>query len=34
MVHAARLGSPELTGACPVSAALFRKRLNLAAPIA
>jgi N-acetylglutamate synthase-like GNAT family acetyltransferase len=31
---AALLGSPEFTGACPVSAALFRKRLDRAAPVA
>jgi amino-acid N-acetyltransferase len=31
---AALLGSPEFTVACPVSAALFRKRLDLAAPVA
>jgi amino-acid N-acetyltransferase len=31
---AALLGSPEFTVACPVSAALFRKRLNRATPVA
>ncbi len=31
---AALLGSPEFTGACPVSAALFRMRLVRAAPVA
>jgi amino-acid N-acetyltransferase len=31
---AALLGSPELTGACPVSAALLRKHLDRATPVA
>jgi amino-acid N-acetyltransferase len=30
----ALLGSPEFTGACPVSAALLRKRLDRATPVA
>ena len=31
---AALLGSPEFTGACPVGAALLRKHLDRAAPVA